>query len=124
VSVLGGLHNSVTWQSGQWVESLDVEYKRKKSRIDAVFAEKGDFHKYRKVLTLGEKPCVLYVGVLLSDLYSLAHTHAHTPSVALIDFRQRSALSKFIEHFKSFQSEYSFEVIPSVQVLFQLVNQE
>ena len=115
-SVLGGLYGSVTWQEGLSADTLDSEAKKKRSRLVDFFSEKRDFHSYRKALTRRELPWVPAIGIFLSDLYSLANSQWDTPSAALIDFRKRIVLSKLIETFEGYRSEYAFEHIPCVQV--------
>ena len=116
MSVVGGLHSSVTWQEGQSGDGLDSESKKRRGRLDGLFAEKRDFHAYRKAVGRGEGACVPVVGVFLSDLYSLANSQWDTPSAALIDFRKRTLLSRLLETFEGYQSEYPFDHIPCVQV--------
>ena len=42
---------------------MESEYKKKKNRLDALFANKNDFKTYRSSTRKASLPCVPYLGV-------------------------------------------------------------
>ena len=61
-SILAGIHNSTLWREGKAWESIESEWKKKKGRLDAFFANKNDFRTYRLATRRGDLPCVPYLG--------------------------------------------------------------
>jgi hypothetical protein len=114
------LSDTAIARDDKWMETLDSDYKKKRSRLTSFFSEKKDYHLYRKALAQSDTPCIPYIDLLLSDLFSLSLAQSEEYErpcvVGMIDFRRRVAFAGWMESFFALQKEYDFDPIPCIHV--------